>query len=336
MKVLIDCHTPFILAHGGGQIQIEQTMSALKEIGVSVEPLRWWDESQKGDILHHFGRIPTVTLRQAHEKGLKVVMSPLLGAAGSRSAARRFVQRIVMRAIWLARPGGLSETLSWNSYLLADAIVALTDWEAYLMRKMFQAPAERLHVVPNGVEKVFLNGTPTARGKWLVCTATILELKQILKVAQVAVQAQTPFWAIGKPFSASDAYARQFMDFAAQHPEFVRYEGPIADRNRLAGIYREARGFVLLSKWESLSLSALEASACGCPLLLSDLPWARWSFKEKASYCPAFSSIPATAPLFRRFYEQAPQLPPPPRPLSWTEVAEQFKSIYERVLATSR
>jgi glycosyltransferase involved in cell wall biosynthesis len=335
MKILVDCHTPFLLAHGGGQIQIEQTMAALQQIGVAVEPLRWWDDRQTGDVLHHFGRMPTYTLRQAHQKGVKVVMSPLLGAVGARSAKRLLVQRIAMWALRTARPGGLSETLSWNSYLLADAIVAMTEWEAHLMRTMFAAPAARLHVIPNGVESVFLNGAAAVRGKWLVCTATILELKQILKVAQVAVQAQTPFWAIGKPFSADDSYARNFMDFAAQHPEFVRYEGPIADRQRLARVYHEARGFVLLSKWESLSLSALEAAACGCPLLLSDLPWARWTFREQATYCPAHKSVTATVPRFRDFYERAPQLPAPSKPLSWVEVAQRFKAVYEHVLSTS-
>ena len=40
MKVLFDCHLPFMLAHGGMQIQIEQTRAALERLGVEVEPLR--------------------------------------------------------------------------------------------------------------------------------------------------------------------------------------------------------------------------------------------------------------------------------------------------------
>ena len=44
MKVLINCDTPFILAHGGMQVQIEQSLAALTAIGVQAEPLRWWDD----------------------------------------------------------------------------------------------------------------------------------------------------------------------------------------------------------------------------------------------------------------------------------------------------
>ena len=32
MKILLHCHVPFLLAHGGAQIQIEQTKAALEKI----------------------------------------------------------------------------------------------------------------------------------------------------------------------------------------------------------------------------------------------------------------------------------------------------------------
>src|SRR6185369_15243352 len=109
-------------------------------------------------------------------------------------------------------------------------------------------------------------------------TATITERKEVLKLAEAALSASVPIWIIGKPYSESDPYFQQFLALAKSNQEIVRYEGAISDRNRLARIYREACGFVLLSKWESLSLSALEAAACECPLLLSELPWAKSHF----------------------------------------------------------
>jgi ribosomal protein L15E len=50
-----------------------------------------------------------------------------------------------------------------------------------------------------------------------------------------------------------------FLHWRRRHPEFIRYEGPINDRARLAKIYRAARGFVSVEHHgERLSLSALE------------------------------------------------------------------------------
>ena len=280
MKVLFDCHVPFMLAHGGGQIQIEQTKVALEALGVTVEPLRWWDGGQTADLLHFFGKMPTHLLRLAQEKGLKVVMSDLLTAQGSRSVWRLKLDKITKRLMVRALPPRLLAPYGWNSYRLADALVALTPWEAHLMAELFAAIPAKTHVVPNGVEEVFLKSQPAQRGPWLVCTATITERKRVVELAQAAMQAQTPIWIIGKPYSDTDAYARRFLELARQNSSIVRYEGAISDRARLAGIYREARGFVLLSAMESLSLSALEAAACECPLLLSDLPWARTVFEQ--------------------------------------------------------
>ncbi len=89
---------------------------------------------------------------------------------------------------------------------------------------------------------------------------------------------------------------------------------------------------MLLSYDKSLSLSALEAAACECPLLLSDLPWARTTFNEDASYCQ-IASPSRTSFFLKRFYEAAPNLKSPARPPSWIEIAEQFKKLYGNLMA---
>lgn len=331
MKILLHCHMPFSLAHGGAQIQIEQTKLALEKIGIQVEPLRWWDEQQTGDILHFFGRIPPDMINLAHQSGMKVVQAELLTGQGSRAASRLKLQGFIFRVIEKTLPRSLVGRFGWESYHLADANVALTPWEASLMAWLFAAPPEKVHVVPNGVEDAFFDSERTARGQWLVCTATVTERKRILELAQAAMLAKTPLWVIGKPYGDSDPYAQRFLALARENPQLIRYEGAISDRTRLARAYREARGFVLLSTMESLSLSALEAAACECPLLLSDLPWARTTFNENASYCPITSS-PGTAKFLRQFYDEAPTLKAPPKPSTWSDIATQLKAVYEWTL----
>jgi len=333
MKVLLNNHTPFMFAHGGAQIQIEQTQMALQKSGVEVEPLRWWDDTQTGDILHHFPRIPTTLLQLAQRKGMKVVMSELMTEQGSRSKVRLLFQKLVTRTGLFLLPQVILSYFSWDSYRLADACIALTPWEAHLMRYIFRAPSHKVHVIPNGVEEVFLRSPRAKRDRWLVCTAIITERKRVLELAEAALSAKTPIWIIGKPYSDSDPYFGRFITLAKEHPEMIRYEGPISDRQRLAQVYREARGFVLLSKWESLSLSALEAAACECPLLLSELPWAQSHFGGSASYCPPNGSLSATAACLRAFYDSAPVLQPPPTPASWSEIGLRLKKLYEQLLA---
>ncbi|HEX4265687.1 MAG TPA: glycosyltransferase family 4 protein [Verrucomicrobiae bacterium] len=331
MRVILDHPNPFLLSHGGFQIQIEQTYNALRHIGVAAEYLRWWDGEQPADIIHFFGLPSPPYIYLAKKKGLRVVLSQLLTGLGSRSPRVLPFQKAVITAARKTLPNVITSRFSWEVFEKVDASIALTDWEAHLMRYMFGAPNEKVHVVANGVEEVFLQNEPAQRGQWLICTATIAERKRVLELAQAAVIAKTPVWIIGKPYADSEPYAQRFLEFARQNAGIIRYEGAISDRAQLARVYREARGFALLSTMESLSLSALESAACGCPLFLSDLPWARTTFKESASYCPIASSS-QTAPHLRRFYDAAPTLKVPPKPPTWIDIAGQLKKVYELVL----
>jgi glycosyltransferase involved in cell wall biosynthesis len=331
MKVLLDHHLPFALAHGGFERQLLQTKAALEQAGVEVDYVRWWDSGQHGDIIHFAGRPAADYIAFAHGRGCKVIIAELLTATGSRPRSELALQKMLINVLRKTLPAMFAARMAWDSYHLADACVALTPWEAHLMNHLFGAPKGRVHVVPNGVEEIFLNSMPATRGPWLVCTTTITERKRVLELAEAAVCAKTPVWVIGRAYSDSDPYAQRFFALARQQPQILRHEGAVSDRARLAQIYREARGFVLLSAMESLSLSALEAAACECPLLLGDLPWARGAFGGHASYCPV-AGPERMAGFLRKFYDAAPSLKPPPKPASWGEVARRLKAVYEQVL----
>ena len=335
MKVLFDHPNPFLLAHGGFQIQIEQTKKALEGIGVEVEWLRWWDSTQNADIIHFFGRPYPAYITLAHQRGMKVVISELLTSMGSRSASARFAQKTLITLCRAMLPRDFTAKMSWDAYRVVDAATALTPWEKQLMVEMFDAPADRVHVIPNGVEEVFFQRTPnqeqrTPHSDYLVCTATITERKKVVELAKAATLAKTPLWIIGAPYSDSDPYYLRFLEVVRGSGGTLRYEGAISDRARLAEIYRSARGFVLLSSMESMSLSALEAAAAGCPLLLSDLPWARSTFRMNAQYAPITNNR-KTAISLRGFYDKKDYLPQPDLTLSWRMVAELLKDVYQSI-----
>ena len=332
MKILIDHPLPFMLAHGGLQTQIERTKGALEEAGLEVEYLRWWDESQNGDIIHFFGRPNPSHIDFAHAKGIRYVMSELLTGQGSRTRAQLRIQAGIEHMLARFIPATFLANFRWDAYKNADAFIVLTEWEAEVTRILFNPDESKLHVVPNGVEADFFRNAelPRQPGEELVCTATITERKRVLELAEAAVEAQVPVRILGKPYGEDDPYYRRFLALASESPEFVRYGGGVSNRRALADIYQQARGFVLLSTMESLSLSALEAAASGCPLLLSDLPWARCTFGARASYCP-IASAEKTAGFLRAFYEKAPSLPLPARPSDWRKVADQLIGIYRSV-----
>jgi len=336
VKVLFDHPNPFLLAHGGFQTQIEQTKQALESVGVEVEWLRWWDDKQKGDLIHYFGRAHPGYIRQAQGKGIKVVMSELLTGLGSRKTGARMAQKIIMDIARGFLPKEFTARLCWDSYQLADASIALTSWEKKLMIDIFSAKADQVHVVPNGVEDVFFRDSKSQiqnpKSKYLVCTATITERKRVVELAEAAILAQVPVWVIGEPYSKGDPYYKKFVSVVESSKGLVKYEGGISDRAAMATIYKSASGFVLFSSMESLSLSALEAAAGNCPLLLADLPWARSTFGDGATYCLLGSREQESKGL-KDFYKRIDKAPRAPLPCRWSEVGAQLRQIYESLLA---
>jgi glycosyltransferase involved in cell wall biosynthesis len=332
MKILFDHPWPFALAHGGLQIQIEQSKAALERRGLEVEHVRWWDERQSGDLIHYFGRPSVDYINFAQAKGMKVIVNELLTGLGSRPASVRLLQKGLIRVSERLLPKVFLNRMGWGAYQRADAFVAQTSWEAYLMQTMFNADPAKTVVIPNGVEEIFFQTDPVVSRKpksdYLVCTATIDPRKRVLELAEAAALAGVPVWIIGKPYSESNRYYLNFREVQKKHPELIRYEGGISDRARLAAIYQEARGFVLLSDRESLSLSALEAAAAGSPYLLSDLPWAKCVFGASAVYAPVTALQERLAHILRDFYEKAPTLRPDFRPCTWDEIGEQLELCY--------
>ena len=266
---------------------------------IEVEWLRWWDDgAQTADIIHYFGRPPVSYVQFAQRKGMKVVVGELLTGLGSRSDRARWMQACAIRML---RRVSFLDRMDWKAYTEADACVALTAWEAHLMQSIFGAPAARVHVVPNGVEADFLMCRPSTAARGWSARRRLRSASGCSnsRGPQCTRQRHCGSWAA--PTAMTIRIIAPFLELARAHPQMLRFEGPINDRAQLAGVYRAARGFVLLSTMESLSLSALEATACECPMLLSDLPWARTTFGNDASYCPATASVEATAAEVRAF-----------------------------------
>ena len=84
MKVLFSHGIPFFLSHGGVQTFVESLMRELPALGVEVEPERWWDETQRGEIIHFVGRPNATYICLAKQKGFKIVMTEFLDQTASR------------------------------------------------------------------------------------------------------------------------------------------------------------------------------------------------------------------------------------------------------------
>lgn len=332
MKVIFSHFRPFFLTHGGSQTLIEETMRGLQNIGVEVEPERWWDQNQKGDILHFVARPFRSNVILAKQKGFKVVITELLDAVGARSWPKLHLQRAVIRTIQTVAPG-MTERVAWDVYKEVDAVIYAVAHERTVAEFLFDAPAATGHVIPWGLpaSAIAALGEPQAQGDYLVSLATITDRKNSVKLARAAREAQTPVVFAGKPYSQTDPYFLEFKSLIDD--KFVRYAGFISEDEKYK-LLRGARGFALLSQYESGCIAVYEASAAGLPLFLTDAQWARSgypgadpiSFVNPGNHSEVVNSL-------RAFYERAQRLPRHTFHVSsWDEIAAKYVEIYRQIL----
>jgi glycosyltransferase involved in cell wall biosynthesis len=268
MKVIVSHNIPFYLAHGGLQTLIQALMKELTLLGVDVQPERWWDPDQTGDILHYFGRPMNVGL--AKQKGLKTVMTETFDLVASESNLR-IRKRIIFTRMASKYLPGYAERVSF--YRDLDALVYIVPHELDVVRRIYDVPDQRGLIIPHGLEPETIKALSEVEieGDYLVSVGTICPRKNAVLLATCAKEARVPIKFLGKPFSEQDPYFLQFRELIDD--KYVRYVGYVSEHVKHK-ILRGARGFVLLSQGESGCIAVYEAAAAGLPLLLSDLPWA--------------------------------------------------------------
>lgn len=329
MKVLFDHLQPFLLAHGGVQIQILQTQRALEQIGIEVEFLRWWDEKQTGSIIHYFGAPSLFYLELAHRKNIPVLLTTTFSETCNRPDWRLKLQGVATRTL-LRLPGWTSvrNQLRWNSYQQADCHVVGLEAERDVLRLVYGVPDNKIRVVGLGLSDAFLNVQQSSdKDNYLITVGTINEVKRSIELGRIAKIAQVPLLFVGKPYDAGDAYWKTFRSLIDNR--YVMHRDHVEDTAALVELYRKARGFVIYSSYENWCLSAHEAAACGLPLLLPRKKWALERFGNEVAYFRQ-GTFDAAIRTLAKFYRDCSRLAPPKTMIrSWRDVAQELAAVYK-------
>jgi glycosyltransferase involved in cell wall biosynthesis len=139
----------------------------------------------------------------------------------------------------------------------ADAVVAVSAFTKAEVEDLAGVPAERIQVVPNGVDAVFvpdLSDAEEPRGDYVLAVGTLEPRKNLARAVEAARLAGVELRVVGaRGWGGVDV------------PGWV---GEIPDAE-LAALYRGARCIVYPSLYEGFGLPVLEAMASGTPVVTS-------------------------------------------------------------------
>jgi glycosyltransferase involved in cell wall biosynthesis len=136
----------------------------------------------------------------------------------------------------------------------ADAIVAVSEFTRGEIVELTGVLADRIRVVPNGVDDVFAEDGPAADGDYVLAVATLEPRKNLERAVEAARLAGVELRVVG---------ARGWGEVVV--PGWV---GEVPDAE-LAALYRGARCVLYPSLYEGFGLPVLEAMACGAPVVTS-------------------------------------------------------------------
>jgi glycosyltransferase involved in cell wall biosynthesis len=301
------------------------TAAALCGLGHEVERVECSVPDRRLDVLHAFHAEPAVWQIAPHwsRNRCPLVVSPVLPIRPGRDA----------RLLWIsARFPGFVTTARMRREVIsqADAVVAQSEYEANITRRVFGAEPARIQVIGNGVERMSTDGASlpagVPAGDFLLMVGGVSRRKRQVEVAR-AVARQAPLVVVGGLVGDGPERAELERDLVASGAIWL---GEIRDERVVRTLQRSASALVLLSAAEAQPLVLLEALSVATPVIASDLPAHR---ELRANHPGWVKLVQEPEDVLGAAHELAARgtAPESPEVDTWTDVAERLVSVYRGV-----
>jgi glycosyltransferase involved in cell wall biosynthesis len=193
----------------------------------------------------------------------------------------------------------------------ASRVIAVSEFTKREVVALLGLPPDKVRVVPNAVEDLFVPEGRRAEGEYVLAVGTLEPRKNLERIAR-AVDAELRVVGV-RGWGGVDP------------PPNVRWLGDVDDEE-LAALYRGARCLVYASLYEGFGIPVAEALACGCPVVTS-----RGSAMEELAGEHATYVDPTDVDSIREGIARAFEAPPRRGP-SWADVAERTRAVYEELV----
>jgi glycosyltransferase involved in cell wall biosynthesis len=188
----------------------------------------------------------------------------------------------------------------WYGFLIplilrrAIAVITVSVSERQAIIAHYPEAATHLHVVangglPNAVTSDMGNTVDSPNG-YVLYVGSLSKRKNVQRLIETACRLARErgfrFIFVGdKPKSL----AASGVDIPDDVKSLITFAGAVEDPATLVSFYRNAACLVFPSLYESSGLPPIEAMACGCPVIVSDIPALRERCGEAAVYCDPYN-----------------------------------------------
>jgi glycosyltransferase involved in cell wall biosynthesis len=251
--------SPLLQTRAGTARYLERLLPHLERL-VTVERLSYGGTGKASTLARDAWWYPAALPRRA--RGLDVLHCPSFrGPLRSRTPLVVTVHDLAV----LRHPDAFNRwTRTYSRVVVprvvraAQRVIAVSEFTKRELIELLGVAEERIHVVPNAVEAPFVPEGPRAEGDYVLAVGTLEPRKNLPRLAEATQRAGLELRVVG---------ARGWGDVSVAG-DGVTFLGFVEDEE-LAALYRGALCVAYPSLYEGFGIPALEALACGAPVVTS-------------------------------------------------------------------
>ncbi len=343
MNISIVSYHTVDIKHGGPRTQILQTKKHLEKLGLRVQLYDIWNDNnqfRKTDIFHifssNFGVFDFARFVNSEKK--KFVVSPIFFTRQSPLSIKFVIKsnEVINNFV----PG------IWTDYNVSkkicqwsDKVLPNTDKEKLLIKNGLGVKNSKIEIIPNGVEKRFLEADPKIFINKYGIKDFILnvghigvERKNTLTLIKALSKIDHPAVIIGKIYNTSEGLS--CIKEAKKNKNLIIIDGLDHNSKMLESAYAASKVFVLPAKYETPGIAGLEAGLAGSKIVITKYGGTKYYFNKFATYINPYSIKNIKNAIEKNLeISKSNELSDHIKNnFLWEKVAEKTASIYEKII----
>lgn len=279
---------------GGREVKFDRTLENLRAMGVDIEPFDMWKLDKKYSLFHIFGsEYYLAEFTEVVARTTPVVVTTFFYSIRTPSIfwllklGKRlpFLNDIVKSTTWELR----RRLIDAAHFLLPNC-----EAEARQLKKYFNAPEEKMRIVPSGVDLDFKEGKAerffekTGLKDFVLCVARVERRKNQLRLLKAMKGTNIKVVLIGPPHPLENSYTLEVEKEVQSDPNFHWLKGLPYSDPLLRDAYKAARVHALPSIFDAPGQSSLQAGLAGINIVVSDIEPVREYVENFAFYVNPF------------------------------------------------